>query len=43
MIYLGIDIAKLNHVASATDSDGQVLIHNLLIHLHALNLLCTSN
>jgi transposase len=29
MIYLGIDIAKLNHVASATDSDGQIIINNL--------------
>ena len=26
MIYVGIDIAKLNHFASAIDSDGQVLI-----------------
>jgi transposase len=26
MIYLGIDIAKLNHFASAIDSDGVVLI-----------------
>lgn len=29
MIYLGIDIAKLNHVASAIDSDGQVLFSTL--------------
>ena len=26
MIYVGIDIAKLNHFASAIDSDGVVLI-----------------
>lgn len=26
MIYVGIDIAKLNHYASAIDSDGVVLI-----------------
>ena len=26
MIYVGIDIAKLNHFASAIDSDGQVLL-----------------
>jgi len=29
MIYLGVDIAKLNHVASASNSDGEVLFHNL--------------
>ena len=29
MIYLGIDIAKLNHVASATNADGEVLLNNL--------------
>ena len=29
MIYLGIDIAKLNHVASATNADGEVLLSNL--------------
>jgi Transposase and inactivated derivatives len=29
MIYLGIDIAKLNHVASASNSDGEILISNL--------------
>lgn len=26
MIYVGIDIAKLNHFASAIDSDGTLLI-----------------
>jgi len=29
MIYLGIDIAKLNHVASATNSDGEILLDGL--------------
>lgn len=29
MIYLGIDVAKLNHVASASNSDGEILINNL--------------
>ena len=26
MIYVGVDIAKLNHLASAISSDGEVLI-----------------
>ncbi len=26
MIYVGVDIAKLNHFASAISSDGEVLI-----------------
>lgn len=34
MIYVGVDIAKLNHFASAISSDGEVLI--LLIGTHSI-------
>ncbi len=40
MIYAGIDIAKLNHFASAISSDGEELIKpfndNTFIHLFEL-------
>jgi len=32
MIYVGIDIAKLNHFASAISSDGQELMKPFKIH-----------
>ena len=32
MIYVGIDIAKLNHFASIISSDGEVLIEPMRLH-----------